>query len=546
MNSKQFTLPTQLIGLKLAKLLAVISFLVLGILIIGSEILQTADVNAESSLNHNKNSSAPQMSGTAIITGTVFSTDGQPIPPGSFPFDWRGFIQLYELHDPDTLGFLRGITIGYLEDGAIASARTDLEGVYAFVVVPNTEHQRRFLGGSSLDTATRYEISSAAGTIVSLTVPITPGDTPDPVQIPKREDWEVIDPEFQPGSGIRSSAAFDSQGKLHITYSSYITGDLSYGVKDGTQWTTEVITTSSQTGGFNVLALDGDETPHLLFGDDNKIKYATKVGSSWEIETIYADPRGNLIHDPGLVTDDNNRVHIAYGVREEGNNEREIFYGVRESGLWITETVTSDWEGGDIILNLNEAGDPVIVYFACSIMHAQKDNGSWQLNTIYGAEWPNCVPDVELDAAFDSQDNLHVVYQDIYPIRINHAVWDGERWQRQLIDGDYVNMNAVTGFGVALSIDINDDPHVSYYYQSEYGAIWNELRYALWTGSEWEISRITDIVPINGLSTDLLFTPENTALISHFNDQHGLSFAESTITIETRESAMFLPFIQSD
>jgi len=132
-------------------------------------------------------------------------------------------------------------------------------------------------------------------------------------------DCEVVNGELY---GAHSSMVLDSDGNPHILFSSQME-DLKYATKNGGSWTIETIDSS-----FPVLplpfigsiALDSADVPHVAYYDDfeSELKYAVRVGSggncgsdnAWQCETIVSGPR---LSSPSLALDSSDYPHISYG-----------------------------------------------------------------------------------------------------------------------------------------------------------------------------------------------------------------------------------------
>ena len=144
--------------------------------------------------------------------------------------------------------------------------------------------------------------------------------------------------------GAHSSIALDGGAHPHIIFSSQME-DLKYATKDGGSWTIETIDTTFPieplpfTGS---IALDSADVPHVAYHDDvlSELKYAVRVGSggncgsgsAWQCETIVS---GSRLSTPSLALDSSDYPHISYGA------SGDLKYAVGTSGETPTPTPTA-------------------------------------------------------------------------------------------------------------------------------------------------------------------------------------------------------------
>jgi hypothetical protein len=144
--------------------------------------------------------------------------------------------------------------------------------------------------------------------------------------------------------GIHSSIALDGTANPHILFSSQME-DLKYATKNGGSWTIETIDTTFPIGPppfTGSIALDSADVPHVAYHDDvlSALKYAVRVGSggncgsddAWQCETILSGPR---LSTPSLALDSSDQPHISYG------DSGELKYAVGASGETPTPTPTA-------------------------------------------------------------------------------------------------------------------------------------------------------------------------------------------------------------
>jgi len=126
--------------------------------------------------------------------------------------------------------------------------------------------------------------------------------------------------------GAYSSMALDSNANPHIAFSSQMQ-ELKYATKNGGSWTIETIDTTFPFTPLpfrGSIALDSADVPHVAYHDDgfSELKYAVRVGSggncgsddAWQCETILS---GSRLSTPWLALDSSDNPHISYGASGE-------------------------------------------------------------------------------------------------------------------------------------------------------------------------------------------------------------------------------------
>jgi hypothetical protein len=113
-----------------------------------------------------------------------------------------------------------------------------------------------------------------------------------------------------------TSIALDSQDSPHISYYDLSSGHLKYVEKSGSGWSIQTVDSNGKVGAYDSLALDSNDNPHINYCDmtdglfNYVLKYAQKVGSSWETQTV--DAGGDVGKYTSLAIDSQNNPHISY------------------------------------------------------------------------------------------------------------------------------------------------------------------------------------------------------------------------------------------
>jgi hypothetical protein len=145
--------------------------------------------------------------------------------------------------------------------------------------------------------------------------------------------------------GSYGKLAIDSNDTPHLLYNKYSQGEdvtygLSYAVWTGKNWNTETI---DSTGIFGVLSLDATNKPHAVYKSlfpNNKLEYATLNGNKWIIEdlhSLYVDSLAGY----AIVMDPNGNPHVIYSIYSYTNNTytTNLVYTVADASNWTNQTI---------------------------------------------------------------------------------------------------------------------------------------------------------------------------------------------------------------
>jgi hypothetical protein len=133
--------------------------------------------------------------------------------------------------------------------------------------------------------------------------------------------WSIETVDAEGDAGRYSSLAFDSAGTPHISYlrlDGPTSGTVRYATLDGDAWTTgDIDTLDNLRTGFTgtrrntAIALDADQTPHVVYSDESVVKRAIANAGAWEISPILTagdQPLGQLV---SFRLADDGTLHLA-------------------------------------------------------------------------------------------------------------------------------------------------------------------------------------------------------------------------------------------
>lgn len=161
---------------------------------------------------------------------------------------------------------------------------------------------------------------------------------------------------------LHTSLTINSLGRPCIAYQ---TNDmhLSYAYYDGASWHDEAVDTSTYTGGWCEVRINGAGNPCIGYTDEYNydIKFATKVGATWQISTV--DSSGKLYHNALAINDVGNPCMSYYDY-----DSLSVKYACYDGSSWQKETVGAGMPSslvfnsdGRVYISYNVAGSDLMV-----------------------------------------------------------------------------------------------------------------------------------------------------------------------------------------
>jgi hypothetical protein len=191
--------------------------------------------------------------------------------------------------------------------------------------------------------------------------------------------WIARTVDFEGQTGKWNSLVLDAQGNPHVSYDSFLKGELKYAYWDGKDWNRTVVDSPAiSTDGNNShglgssLILNRDGKAQISYETDNSLKYAWEKDGSWKLDTIEnVTLTGSWI---GFRTrqalDPQGNPHIVY---EDGGAVKHAFW---VGGKWTTQLVSAAGTRSHRYENIaiDPRGDIYIVY-------SDANDGSLKLST---------------------------------------------------------------------------------------------------------------------------------------------------------------------
>lgn len=291
-------------------------------------------------------------------------------------------------------------------------------------------------------------------------------------------------------------------------------GLLMFGAVVKAGWEMEIIENggSAITGYDNVITTDSTGNPHVFYTFSNEnysaLKYAKKIGTEWQTETVAELNGQNVINYVGkymsAAMDSNGNPHVIYSSYNNTTNRiSNLIYAEKTNLGWQTEEVANDYSfdvvNSNMSLKIDSLGKPHISYqrydpsFFTYWVYAHKDNnGVWQKEDIPNQTYPYfaAVYMANSSLTLDSSSQPHIAfvnrnYESTTERALIYAIKGGDgTWSTEVID---VNNN--TGYAPSLILDATNNPQVSYYNLAS-----KKLKYATKVNGSWQAEDVATII----------------------------------------------------
>jgi hypothetical protein len=149
--------------------------------------------------------------------------------------------------------------------------------------------------------------------------------------------------------------------------------------EENTGWNRDTVHDSGKVGKVSSIAVDSSGVPHISFSEGGVLKYARKVGTTWNRDTVDANP-GIDVRFNSIAVDSSGRPHIAYDDSATGTLKSS-----RLEGSWNRDTVTPGTRSGAIYssIAMNMSGTPRIGYYTGAILRfVRKVGTTWNNDTV--------------------------------------------------------------------------------------------------------------------------------------------------------------------
>jgi hypothetical protein len=183
-----------------------------------------------------------------------------------------------------------------------------------------------------------------------------------------------------------NSFDLDVYGNPHILYSGL--SGLMYATLSESNLVKQTV--DSNNGGFGVLAIDSFNNPLVAYGNSTSVKYASKLGTSWDIETVDVLNNSNIPYQLSLKFDKNDKPYLLYGYSTLAEREA-VKLAVRNGSNWNIQPITS-------LPAIDECGNMVLdskdnPHFIC--LQKQRLENNTTVDTLFYVSWTGVLWDTQ-------------------------------------------------------------------------------------------------------------------------------------------------------
>ncbi|MCW3998697.1 MAG: hypothetical protein NWE93_00475 [Candidatus Bathyarchaeota archaeon] len=325
--------------------------------------------------------------------------------------------------------------------------------------------------------------------------------------------------------GWSGSLAIDSYGNPHVLYSDFYVNNSyyetiylksNYVVWDGANWSAQSLDPAIINGNF---ALDSNNLPHIIYLDNNILKYAFFNGDNWIFQTIDSSATSF-----STVLDSKGNPQTVYTTY--GNGISYLKYAHLEGSRWSNKVITYLNTTGhghkSVSIALDSSDNPQIIYLE-NIDYNFGKNGLWSTNNVNFVElsvskWSiktvasnvSQIYNVAVDAtgkpSFCYVQDQNFSYTTDNSFRfdssLNYANWDGIVWHTQALDSPSLKDGYKNGQAY-LHLDSYDNPQIFFYTTNYSNQTLSSLMYLQWTGTNWAIQKLGNFPNIDDYYVDM-------------------------------------------
>ncbi len=269
-----------------------------------------------------------------------------------------------------------------------------------------------------------------------------------------RGSWVPITIDSAGFVGEYSSIAVDSADNVHISYYNRASDRLKYATNVGTWTTTTVGSTSG--GEYTSIALGSDDSLHISHINSSVVLMYTNstVTTGNNVDTVITVTGFNSI-----ALDSSNIPHISY---YDDSNTR-LKHAQYDSGVGWIRGIVDESTGVDVgqysSIAIDSLGYIHISYYDATngdLKHAVYDilEAVWLRETVDSADDVGQYSSI----AIDSNDKVHISYYDATNGDLKYATNAGSTWAIETVDSAYD-----VGQYSSIAVDSNDSVHISYH-----------------------------------------------------------------------------------
>ncbi|MBI3609709.1 MAG: DUF11 domain-containing protein [Nitrospirae bacterium] len=232
--------------------------------------------------------------------------------------------------------------------------------------------------------------------------------------------WMAEAVDNNPDAGSHTSIAIDNLRRTHISYlvrSVPLVGapflSLRYATNVSGSWVIETV--DVEVGGFGTsIAFDSSGKVHISYTERGLLRHATNASGSWVTETVDSGV-GTVVgsYFPDIALDKEGNVHISYSwIGGFGWDWMDrLRYATNASGSWVTEDVDSNIHASYTSVAIDSLSHVHISYYDSAnkdLRHATNAFCGWVTETVDS----NGSVGQFNSIALDSSNNVHISYFD--------------------------------------------------------------------------------------------------------------------------------------
>lgn len=241
-------------------------------------------------------------------------------------------------------------------------------------------------------------------------------------------------------------------------------------------------------GTANSIAVDGHGNLHVVYlSPESKVIYAFRPADSekWFKLTIVESTHSTQNIFPRIALDTGGRPHVCVATGE-------LMYISLGDKKWATQII--DPGSGTLSYHCSIAvapdGTPHLSWYHeflpggrqfTHLRHAYVENGTWVVRSVDGGisgKWNSMV--------LDSEGRPHLSYsQFAYGGDLRYASWSGKEWEIGDVDSSR-NASTARGFDNSLAIGVDGGIHISYFDDAT-------LKYAHKTDNKWALESVANV-----------------------------------------------------
>ena len=280
-------------------------------------------------------------------------------------------------------------------------------------------------------------------------------------------DWYIVPVNSGGNVGMYSDIAIDSLDRPHISYYDIGNGYLKYAYWTGSTWDIKSIDASADVGRYTSIALDSLNMPHISYYDatNTSLKYAKKnpISGNFIYTTVDSVDRAGQCTSIAL---DGTIPHISYFT--DNGQKGKIKYATKPGDTWIIETVDTDlgWSNnGYTSIALDSNKKPHIAFFKSPgssdyLRYAKKPDATWLVETVDQDLLTYQATGYYPSLALNSNNYPRISYWFGYEVvtdwgwDVRYASWDGSKWNIATIPGSLLGNVGYTSLALSHTLDL--------------------------------------------------------------------------------------------